>query len=82
MGHLVGLASPTMMTANVAQLVRPHQSMGSGQKTHLQDFSTIDSKSVHDQGPKRGITWIADSPCDMLVLKWTNCVHTHNLLNP
>ena len=30
-----------------------------------QAFSTIDSKSVHDQGPKRGITWIDDSPSGM-----------------
>ena len=82
MGHLEVPPGPTMALAGVALQVPPHQSMGNGQETHLQAFSTIDSKSVHDQGSKRGITWIADSPCDMLVLKWTNCVHTHNLLNP
>ena len=36
-----------------------------GQETHLQAFFTVDSKSVHDQGPKGGITWIADSPSSM-----------------
>jgi hypothetical protein len=30
--------------------------MGSGQETHFQAFSTVYSKSVYDQGPKRGIT--------------------------
>jgi hypothetical protein len=79
MGHLVGLGDPTMPPTDVAPQVPPHQSMGSDQETHLQAFSTINSKSAQDEGPKRGITWIDDSPCGMSMLKCTNCVHTHTL---
>ena len=77
-GHLVGPPSPTMASASVAPLVPPHQSMGNGQETHLQAFSTIDSKSVHDQGPKRGNTWIDDSPSGMSgaqLDKWCSYQH-------
>jgi hypothetical protein len=35
------------------------------QETHSQASSTVDSKSVHNQGQKRGITRIADSPSSM-----------------
>jgi hypothetical protein len=33
------------------------------QETHSQALSTVDFMSVQDQGPRRSITWIADSPC-------------------
>jgi hypothetical protein len=65
MGHLEAPLGPTMASASMALQVPPHQSMGNGQETHLQAFSTVDSKSVHDQGPKRGITWIDDSSSGM-----------------
>ena len=82
MGHLVGPTDPTKLPAGVALQVPPRQSMGNGQETYPQAFSTVDSKSVHDQGPKRGITWIANSPCGMSELQWANRVHTHILLHP
>ena len=66
MDHLVAPSGPTMVLAGVALQVPPHQSVGNGQEAHLQAFSTVDSKLVDDQGPKRGITWIDDSPSGML----------------
>jgi hypothetical protein len=81
MGHLVGLANPTMPSADVAPLAPPHQSMGVANKHILQAFSTVDFKSVQDEGLKRGITWIAKLILLMLVLKWTKHVHTHTLLH-
>jgi hypothetical protein len=55
---------------------------GTGQETHPQAFSTIDSKSVQDQRPKISITWIADSSRHMSVLKWTKWCRTHTPLQP
>jgi hypothetical protein len=80
-GHLVGPADPTMLPADVAPLAPPHQSMGVAKKHTLQAFSTVDFKSVQDEGPKRGITWIAELILLMSVLKWTKHVHTHTLLH-
>ena len=62
MGHLVVPPGPTMAPAGVAPPVPPHQSKGDAQETHLQAFSMVDSKSMRDQGPKRSIAWIGDSP--------------------
>ena len=79
MGHLVAPPGPTMALAGMALQVPPHQSMGNGQETHLQALSTIDSKSVHDKGSKRGITWIADSPFSMSgaqMDKWCSYPHS------
>jgi hypothetical protein len=79
MGHLVAPRGPTMASASVALQVPPHRSVGNGQETHPQAFSTIDSKSVHDQGPKRGITWIDDSPSGMSgaqLDKWCSYPHS------
>ena len=70
---------PTMVPAGVALQVPPHQSMGNGQEIHLRAFSTVDYKSVHDQEPKRGIKWIADSPSGMSgaqMDKW--CPYPHS----
>ena len=78
-GHLVAPPDPTMALAGGAPLVPPHQSVGNDQETHLQDFSTVDSKSVCNQGPKRSITWIADSPSDMpgaQMDKWCSYPHS------
>ena len=78
-GHLVAPAGPTMVLSGVALQVPPHQSMGNGQETHSQASSTVDSKSVHDQGSKRGITWIADSPSCMSgaqMDKWCSYPHS------
>ena len=79
MGHLMAPPGLTMALAGVAPLVPPHQSMGNGQETHPQAFSTVVSKSVHDQGPKRGITWIDDSPSGMSgaqLDKWCSYPHS------
>ena len=79
MGHLVVPPGPTMAPTSMAPLVPPHQSMGNGQETHSQASSTVDSKSVHDQGSKRGITWIADSPSCMSgaqMDKWCSYPHS------
>ena len=79
MGHLVAPPGPTMALAGMALQVPPHQSMGNGQETQLQAFSTIDSKSVHDQRPKRGITWIEDPPSGMSgaqLGKWCSYPHS------
>ena len=51
------------------------------QETHPQAFSTIDPKSVQDQGLKMCITWIVGVTMHMLVLKWTKGLHTHTLLH-
>ena len=53
--------------------------MGNGQETHPQDFSTVDSKLVHDEGLKRGITWINDSQSVMSgarLDKWCSYPHS------
>ena len=79
MTHLVALPGPTMALAGMALQVPPHQSMGNGQQTHLQAFCTIDSKLVHDQGLKRSITWIGDSPSSMSgsqMDKWCSYPHS------
>ena len=55
------------------------------QETHSQASSTVDSKSVHDQGLKRGITWIADSPSGMSSAqmdKWCSYPHSTTPLGP
>ena len=65
MGHLVAPPGPTMALTGVVPLVPPHQSVVDDQEMHLQAFSTVDFKSVRDQGPKRSITWIGDSPSSM-----------------
>ena len=51
-GHLVAPAGPTMVLSGVALQVPPHQSVGNDQETHLQAFSAVDSKLVHDQSEK------------------------------
>jgi hypothetical protein len=79
MGHLVAPPGPTMAPTGVAPPVPPHQSVGNGQEAHSQAFSTVDSNSVRDQGPKRGITWIADSPSGTLgaqMDKWCSYPHS------
>jgi len=78
MGQLEVPPGPTMALAGVALQVPPHQSMGNGQETQPQAFSTVHPKSVHDQGPKRGITWIDDSPSSMSgaqLDKWCSYPH-------
>ena len=52
MGHLVASPGPTMVPAGMALQVPPHQSVGNDQETHLQAFSAVDSKLVHDQSEK------------------------------
>ena len=79
MGHLVAPPGPTMALVGVAPPLPPHQSVGNGQETHLQAFSTVDSKLVCDQGPKRSITWIGDSPSGMSgsqMDKWCSYPHS------
>ena len=55
---------------------------GSVQETHPQACSTIDPKTVQDQGLKMCITWIVEAAILMSVLKWIKGLHTNTLLHP
>ena len=82
MGHLVAPPGPTMVPAGVSPLVPPHQSMGNGQETHLQAFSTVDSKWCVIKGQKEASHGSVTHHLVCQVPKWTNGVHTHTLLHP
>ena len=82
MGHLVAPSSPTMAPAGVAPQVPPHQSVGNGLETHLQAFSTVDSKWCVIKGQKEASHGLVTQHPVCQVLKWTNGVYTHTLLHP
>ena len=78
-GPLGGIAQPHNGTGWHGTSSATSPIYGKWPRNIPQAFSTVDSKSVHDQGPKRGNTWIDDSPSGMSgaqLDKW--CSYTHS----